>query len=179
MIARFTGLIAAFGLCAALVPGAAGAASPNSPQTATLTVNGSVVQNCTITAGTLNFAAYDPVSANLTAADTGSGTFTVTCPKGSTGVDIVANQGANHGSGGCATTRAMKSGSNFLCYELYTEGTFTDVWNTTTNGTNDFEPTFTSGHSAVTETVFGSIPGAQDATAGGGYTDSVTMTLTF
>ena len=169
---RFSGVLAAAAL---LLPVAASAGSA----TGTLSVSASVSQNCTIAAASLGFGSYDPIVANVSAALNASQSLTFTCTKGSTPVYVTANTGSNGNSGGaCSTTRSMKSGSNVLCYELYTDSNHTNVWNTTNNGTNDYQPTFASSHTA-TATVYGQIPGAQDATVGASYTDSVTMTINF
>lgn len=148
-----------------------------------LGVSANVSPNCAIATGTLTFGAYDPVVVNKAAGsdDVGSTTLTFNCSKNSTSVYVTASTGNNGNSGGaCTTTRSMKSGSNVLCYELYTDAGFVNVW--ASSGSSGqatvFNPTFASS-SVATATLWGKIPKGQDAAVAANYTDSVTMTINF
>lgn len=173
-------LLAAGAAAALLLPAAAGAGTA----TGTLSVSASVSQNCNIATGAaLTFGAYDPISANASTGidDTTNTTLTFNCTKGSSSVYVTANTGSNgNSSGACTTTRSMKSGSNVLCYDLYTDGGFVNVWASSGAAGNAtvFSPTFASSHTA-TATLYGKIPKGQDAVVGASYGDSVTMTINF
>lgn len=80
------------------------------------TVSASVSANCTISATNLVFGTYDPVAANASTAKTGTGTVTVACTKGATGLTIGMSDGGNFSG-----TRRMAGGSpaGFLTYDLY------------------------------------------------------------
>src|SRR3981081_2741909 len=85
--------------------------------TANVSVSAPVSVNCTVTAGTLAFGAYDPVVANAAANLDGSGTFTVACTKSASGVTIDLGQGGNYSGG-----RRLVAAGNFLSYQLYSDG---------------------------------------------------------
>lgn len=157
--------------------------------TSTVTVNASVSKVCTVSAATVAFGAYDPVSANA-AADrlAPAAPITVTCTKGSTGVAIDLGQGGNYS----APNRRMTDGADFLTYQLYkatdeASGSLcasppssgAGVWGSTSGGLTltPLTPTW----SAATGLVFnicGVVPSGQDVGVGT-YTDSVTATVTF
>jgi spore coat protein U domain-containing protein, fimbrial subunit CupE1/2/3/6 len=140
--------------------------------TASLTVSATVSVNCTVTTGTLAFGAYDPIAANASANLDGSGTFTVACTKGASGVTIDLGQGSNYSGG-----RRMVSSGNFLPYEVYSNSGRTTVWGSTSGGaTVAVSPPASS--AAVTYTVYGRIAAAQDAAAGT-YSDTVVATVNF
>jgi len=140
--------------------------------TANLAVTATVPTNCTIAAGTLAFGSYDPLVAQKTTALASTGTFTVSCTKG-TVYTVALDVGANstHATG---TTRAMASGTNYLSYEIYTDSAHTTVWNTT----NTMGGTSASKGTVYTMTAYGQIAAGIDA-ATGSYTDTVTETVTF
>lgn len=172
---RFAGLMGAFALCAVFVPGAASASGSN---TGHLTVNASVAQNCTVADSTLTFTGYDPVVTNNTAGLDSSATVTLTCTLGATGVSLCFDAGQN-GSHAVGTSRAMKSGSSYLSYDLYSDSPPTTVWTacTTSGGVSE---TVSGGITTPTNvTVYGQVPGGQDVPVGSGYTDDVTETVNF
>jgi spore coat protein U-like protein len=122
------------------------------------------------------FGAYDPVTTNASTALAVTGAVNLTCTK-SDAITLTSDAGLNGASatGACATatcTRAMKSGTNFLSYDLYTTVGHATVW----NGTNNIPATATGASQAVS--VFGFIP-AGSAQPAGTYTDTVTVTATF
>ena len=148
-------------------------ATPPTTTTGTLTVNGTVSNNCTVTSPTLSFTGYDPVVTNATTALAVSQTFTVTCTKGDTNVTIGLGNGANS-SNATGTTRAMKdSASDYLSYELYTTAAHTSVWsNSTTVGV-------TPNGLAQTQTIYGVGPAGQNVPSTSSYSDAVTITVSF
>lgn len=156
--------------------------------TATLNVSASVSGSCTITGGTLDFGAYDPITANsgtgadLTAPVT-TGAIQVNCLTGSPSVSISLGQGS-HYSGGRRMVGTLVG--NFMNYELYLPPSATPnttcvypiataVWNTT-NTLSPADSVWNS--SAQTFYVCGVVPKGQTV-AGDTYTDAVTATVNF
>jgi spore coat protein U-like protein len=140
--------------------------------TANLTVSATVSVNCAVTAGTLAFGAYDPVVTNASAALDGSGTFTVACTKGATGVTIDLGQGANYSGG-----RRMVAAGNYLPYQVYSDAGRTTVWGSTSGGAT-VAVAAPASSAPATYTVYGRIAAAQDVPAGG-YGDTVVATVNF
>lgn len=159
-------------LVAAAVFLSASLVSATGPATANLTVSATVAVNCTVTAGTLAFGAYDPIGANASADLDASGSFTVACTKGAAGVTIDLGQGSNYASG-----RRMAASGNYLSYQLYSNSTRTTVWGSTSGGSvvNVSAPTSSA---AVIYTVYGRIAAGQDVPAGN-YGDTVVATVNF
>lgn len=140
--------------------------------TANVTVSATVANNCTITGGALAFGAYDPLVTNATDAKDGSGTFTVACTKGASGVTIDLGQGQNYSSG-----RQMIAGSDAVSYQLYSDSGRTSIWGSTSGGATVAVAAPTS-KAPVTHTVYGRITGGQDVAAGS-YADTVVATVNF
>ncbi len=149
-------------------------ASPAFAGTATsnMAVSASVSANCTISAGTLAFGAYDPIVTNATAALDGTATLTVDCTTGSTAT-ITLGQGLNPTAASTAASPApqMIDGTNKLAYFLYSDSGRTTVWG---NAGVSYTGTGTSG----TVTVYGAVTAGQNEPAGS-YTDTVVATITF
>ena len=144
--------------------------------TANLNISATVSSNCTISTSAVAFA-YDPVVANsASGADvTGTGGVTVQCTKGDTHA-VSLNFGQNVIT---TTQRRVKSGLNYLNYNLYTDNTYATLWGdgTSLTQTVSFGP-FTSSATAITSTVFGKMLKGQDAPIGS-YTDTVIATVNF
>lgn len=165
---RIAGMVAAVALMVAPLAASAGSS------TGTLTVQASVSQNCTVSSPTLNFGAYDPVTTNLTAPLDQNATITLTCTKGATGVTL--GFGASPNTANCAVlARCMKNGSDYLDYEIYSDSPGGTIW--TTPIAEDY--TGKSVSSPLDITVYGEIPGGQDAAAGASYADSLVATVNF
>ena len=130
-------------------------------QNGTLTVTASVAANCTISAATLGFGAYDPVVANTTNPLDGSTTMSVACTKGVTPKITTATAGST-----------ITNGTDNLNYSLFSNST------RTTDFAGGFDlPTATS-KAPQTLTIYGRIPGAQDVSAGA-YTGTISVTVNF
>ena len=140
--------------------------------TANVTVSASVTNNCSITGGSLAFGAYDPLVTNATDPKDGSGTFTVACTKGASGVTIDLGQGQNYSAG-----RRMIAGADWVTYQLYSDSGRTTVWGSTSGGATVAVAAPTS-KAATTYTVYGRITGGQDVAAGN-YGDTVVATVNF
>jgi len=178
---RLYALGAALGMAAALLPHSANATT----QTGSFNVTSSVAKNCSVSATTLAYGAYDPVVANLASVLNGSNTMSVKCTKGTgSAVYVQANTGSNgaHASGSCAVatcTRAMTDGTDYLSYDLYTDSGYTHVWSpSATSGNTVFSFDFSTSGATQTATVYGQVPAAQNVEIGS-YTDSITMTVNF
>ena len=162
------------------------AAFPTAQFQATANVNA----NCTVTeSGTLDFGNYDPLSANATAAQPGSGaSLSIKCTRGSHPL-ISMDNGAALGGGAIAGKRAMLTGgggaNKGLSYDVLQP---TAVGAAATASANPWGATaatkFDAGVVTVSPTtaqvvlIFGSIPAAQDVVTGV-YTDTVTATVEF
>jgi spore coat protein U-like protein len=136
---------------------------------ANVAVSASVSANCLVSAGTLSFGAYDPLSANDTAPLDASGTFTVRCTRG-----VSANIGLGPGLHFSTSRRMSDGGTNYLAYDLYSDAGRTTVWDNASNRVNYVAPN----RSANTLTVYGRVPGAQDPAAGS-YVDTVAAIAEF
>lgn len=152
---------------ALLAPTAASAASTNS----TLTVEADVVANCTVSAGSIDFPDVNPLSGTNV---NGSGTFSITCTNGTT---WSATAGIGSGTGASYTARKMSFGANTLNYNLYTSGTYGTVWGDGTASTAALSGTGTG--SAQSQTVYGRVPSGQTTAPPGGYSDSVSITVSY
>ena len=144
--------------------------------TANLSVTASVTANCTITTTAVAFGAYDPVSANASAALTGTGAVNVTCTNGaSTNVTLGQGSNANTGSTDAAPARRLKDGGTaFLTYELYQDSGHATVWGNT-SGTGVAN---TGTGTQVAITVYGTVDAGQNVPAGS-YSDTVVATVSF
>jgi spore coat protein U-like protein len=147
--------------------------------TANLAVQIIITASCTINAASLNFgsnAGTTLVSTDITA----NTTVSVTCTSGSP-YAIGMDNGANVSG----SQRRMKSGSNFLNYNLYVDSLMTNPWTTATAGP---PPACTTANSCFLGTgsgspqsvsIYGKVPSIGTAPPTGTYTDTVTMTITY
>jgi spore coat protein U-like protein len=137
-------------------------------------IRAAVAPKCTIGAFAIDFGAYDPFLA--TPLDQ-SGTVSINCTKGSSGV-VSFDLGVN-ASGAARRMKDTGAGTNFLTYELYSDGSYTTVWNTTNTVT--LGPA-ASKNTAMTATAYGRITAGQDVSAGTpalNYQDTLVATVTF
>lgn len=185
MLYRKSVIRAAFAMVAGL--GIATSSWGQSLPSATIGVTGTVSQVCGITATPIAFLGYDPIGTNASANLIVTGTVSVKCTSGSSGITIGLNAGLN-GSHGVGTTRAMvdSGGSNYLGYEIYQpNGTnagdpcaSATVW-TISGAVGSFTPTTTWGTTARTFNVCGVVPKGQNAVVGTTYADTVTANVYF
>lgn len=128
-------------------------------------ITASVITNCTIGTFSLAFGSYDPAA---TAADTATSTIDVRCTKGTTGVSVTLDNGAN-------ASRRMLSAttSDYLDYEIFSDAGYTSTWPSATPGVT---ATFAS---AVVQTlnVYGRIPAHEAAGVAADYRDTVIATV--
>lgn len=172
-------------LCLIAVGGVAAlGAAPASALTATanLAVSATVAQNCTISTTPLAFGAYDPVVTNATTDLNGTGSVSVACTRGATGLSIGLGNGNNFSSG-----RRMAGGGDFLAYGLFqppnnTPGTAcsfpaSTAWGNTV-GTNTLGLTNATSKTARTYNICGTVAAGQDVTVAS-YSDTVVATINF
>jgi spore coat protein U-like protein len=142
-----------------------------------LVVSATIANNCTISAGSIAFGAYDPIGANLGAPLDATGTVTVHCTEGSS-ASIRLSQGANPDTGSsteAVPVRRLKSAENkHLEYFLFSDTERTTVW-----GNDETAQVGHAGDGTPTPlTVWGRIPAGQNVPAGT-YNDTVIATVTF
>jgi spore coat protein U-like protein len=140
--------------------------------TSNLNVTASVGANCTISTATVAFPAYDPVVANASTNDDGTGSVIITCTRGT-----AATIGLGLGANASGSQRRMKDATtDYLNYELYQDAGRATVWGTT--GAGLLSPAAAPDKNPRTLTVYGRIPSAQDVPAGS-YSDTVVATVNF
>jgi spore coat protein U-like protein len=144
--------------------------------TGTMAVSTSVLMSCTISAGSMAFASYDPTA---TVDNDATATITSTCTSGGAAI-IKMSQGsrAQGSSSDAAPLRAMFNGSEGtpqeLGYQLYSDSAGGTVWgNTDATGKS-----ITADGTEQTFTVYGRIPKEQTVTEGS-FTDSIAVTLSY
>lgn len=136
---------------------------------------------CSVTASTLAFGTYNPLSGTPNDSTT---TLNVSCTKGAPSSETVNYTIALSTGSGSYVNRTMSSGSQVMNYNLYTTTGRTTVWGDGTGATvtvsNSFSLTTSSPTKNRNHTVFGRIPAGQDVGAGGYVTGTpITVTVTF
>ena len=156
------------------LPALMSSAALASTATANLTPSATITNNCTVTGNPIAFGAYNP----LTGAEvTQTATISVTCTNGMTAPPVTLGQGlhAATGSTDAAPLRQLNASvGHDLTYNLYSENTYTTVWE---NVTGVASPT--PNGSAQNMTVYGKIDAGQTTASVGTYTDTVVVTVTF
>jgi spore coat protein U-like protein len=167
-----------FAIAAILISGAAAAATTTGSFNATATVPGSckIVSHESVALGN-----YDATGIHGTGGVTlsGSGSISVLCTAGAIGVRIGMNNGSNGvpGSTDQIPSRRMRSGSNYLEYQIHRINNATQSWSMTV-GEQLSLPTFTSSVVPVVVPMYVFVPQGQNAPLGS-YSDSVTAVVTF
>ncbi len=125
----------------------------------------------------INFGNYHPFSSgNIDV----TGTFTVRCT-GLLGLAASFDIKLSTGSSGSYSPRTMKSGSNSLDYNLFTNSARTTVWGDGTGGSSFITRNFILaliGFSS-NETVYARLPTGQTTAAVGSYSDTITITVEY
>jgi spore coat protein U-like protein len=140
-----------------------------------------VIVSCNVTTGGIAFGVYSPLSTVGTAS---TGALKVTCTgtgTGRRGGNVTAILSLSTGLSGNYASRTMFSATNVLNYNIYWNTAYNQIVGDGTGGssTGSANMTVTVGNSAqVTNTVYGYIPPLQNAAAGG-YTDVITVTVTY
>jgi len=165
---------ASLGLALALVAGSAFAATVND----NLNVTASVASSCKITSvNAISFGAYDPAVANATTPADAAGAINVVCTKGGA-VAIQLDQGvqAKAASTCLAPARQMKSGTDLLGYDVYSDTGRTTLWGC--DATNQVSFTSTGALAPTTFATYGRVPAGQDVPSGS-YADTIVVSVTF
>ena len=140
--------------------------------TANLSVTAAVGANCTISTAPVAFPAYDPVVANASTNDDGTGSVIITCTRGST-----ATIGLGLGLNVSGSQMRMKDATtDYLNYALYQDAGRATVWGN--SGAGLLSPVAAPDKNPRTFTVYGRIPSGQDVPAGS-YSDTVVATVNF
>ena len=138
----------------------------------TLNVSATVLSECTVSAFAINFGTYEPVVANASTPLDSTSTINVFCTKNTIG-NITLDNGLNFSAG----ARRMKSGTNFMTYEVYRDAARTTVWNAVNinSGTSVSKNT---GLGAPGFIAYGRIPAGQDVVAGS-YSDTLQSVVNY
>ena len=139
-----------------------------------------VTVNCTVSAGGIAFGVYNPLS---TIGDASTGTLLVTCTGSGTGsTSITVDVSLSTGISGNYTTRTMVSGANVLNYNIYWSAADQQIMGNGTGGSYSGSAgpiTLNAGGSVqATGTMYGYVPPQQNV-APGGYSDVITVTVTY
>ena len=161
-------------MVSAIIAGSMGLSATSYAATAAdnMAVSTEVTISCTMTAGELQFATYDPSSGNP---GLGTATITSNCTAGGAAV-ITLGQGSLPGTTSTDAVpirRLIGAGGN-LNYDLYSDSARTILFGNTVATGKAF--TATSGDNIIT--VFGRIIEEQEVGAGA-FADSVAVTLTY
>jgi spore coat protein U-like protein len=144
--------------------------------TSSFRVTATVDPACTIQTTPLTFGHYNSLTTHSAAPLDVNGTVTITCSKGM--VTRIALDPGWHAAHAVGTTRAMKlrSGQDYLNYELYQDVVRTTLWGST--GETLFVPPVAPDTKPRSFFVFGRIPAGQTI-ASGDYADTVTAIVNF
>jgi len=140
--------------------------------TGALTVTATVAAVCIIGNATLAFGTYNPTSAT---ALTATSSVTLTCTL-STPYHIGMNAGG--GTGGTTTLRVMTATGGTLGYKIFQDSGYSTNWGNTV-GTDALAGTSSASSLTQSIPIYGQIPAGEAAIVSTGYTDTVTMTVTF
>lgn len=145
--------------------------------TANLAVQITITASCTINAATLDFGS-NPGTTLIASPINGTTTVSVICTNLSP-YSIAMDNGTNVSG----TQRRMKSGTNFLNYNLYVDSLHVNPWTTATSNstcTTTSDCYLGTGNGvAQLVNIYGVVPSTGTAPGAGVYTDAVTMTITY
>lgn len=155
--------------------------------TGNLQVKITITKECQVNAGTggagggdavLDFGSHGVLNSNVDGqtATSGTGSVQVQCTNG-TAYQIGLNAGTNPSAPGDVNTRRMKTGTEFVSYQLYQDSARTTVWGNTTGAGGNVVSKTADGTVQSTQ-VFGRVP-PQVTPSAGVYTDTVTVTVTY
>jgi spore coat protein U-like protein len=163
-------------IVSAMLVGSAGFSTAGYAETdtASMAVSTAVSMSCTIAAGAMTFASYDPTA---TVDNDANASITSTCTAGASG-NIKISQGLNPHAGSndnIPIRRMVAAGdaASFLDYEVFSNSGRSVVWE---NGTG---VGYTGTGSAVPLTVYGSVAAGQTSAVSGSYSDTVTVSINY
>ncbi|QND52799.1 spore coat protein U domain-containing protein [Phyllobacterium sp. 628] len=106
----------------------------------------------------------------------GTGSIQVQCTNG-TALKIGLGAGTNASTANDVNTRRMKSGTEFISYQLYQDTAHKSVWGNTTDTASNVV-SLTADGTIQSKQIFGQIP-AQTTPADGTYTDTVVVSVSY
>lgn len=131
---------------------------------------------CTVTTTAVAFGAYRSLS-GLARESSGSVDVNCTAQIGSAvSYTITLTAGT-----GTYASRQLASGANRLGYNLFKDSAYSLVWGDGTGGSSSVSDSYTLAAPPTLRsyTVYGRIPGGQNLTRVGAYSDSVTVTVSY
>jgi spore coat protein U-like protein len=146
----------------------------------TLHARAATVVSCTITAGSIAFGIYNPLS---TVSDPSTGALRIACSGSGTGsVNVTANLTLSAGLSGSYAARKMYSGTNTLNYNIFWSTAYNQIMGDGSGGSfagsaGPFTVT-AGGSNFATGTMYGLVPASQDV-APGSYADVITVIVTY
>jgi spore coat protein U-like protein len=137
--------------------------------------------SCSVSAPNISFGSYDVFAGSpITSTTTISVTCTLTGGGGNTDINYAI--ALSPGLSNTFVQRTMKSGTNALGYNLYSNSTRTTVWGDGSGAAPTVSGSMTVKKSAPTHTdsptVYGSVPALQDVGVGA-YADNITIIVTY
>ena len=163
-------------IVSAMLVGSAGFSTAGYAETdtASMAVSTAVSMSCTIAAGAMTLASYDPTA---TVDNDANASITSTCTAGASG-NIKISQGLNPHAGSndnIPIRRMVAAGdaASFLDYEVFSNSGRSVVWE---NGTG---VGYTGTGSAVPLTVYCSVAAGQTSAVSGSYSDTVTVSINY
>ena len=104
-----------------------------------------------------------------------TGTIGFQCNPGTGNGNVEVSLSA--GSSGSFVSRAMRSGSDTLSYNLFLDPAKTQIWGDGTGGSSTFTASLAGGGwTSVAATIYGRVPPGQNVAAGT-YLDTITVTM--
>jgi spore coat protein U-like protein len=140
-------------------------------------VNAHAQSTCSVSANAVSFGVYDPFG--VTALDS-TGNVQVACNLAGVVAVLVNYTIQLNGGGSGFSPRKMKSGTNALNYNLYTDGARTIIWGDGTAGTATVADSYMLSPTPVARNypVYGRTVASQNAPPGA-YADTITVTVNY
>ena len=135
----------------------------------TFNVTANISSSCSVAATPINFGSHTSLATSKTA----SGNLSVRCTN-TTPYTISLNAGTT--SGATVASRKLQGNSSTVSYQLYRDAGYTQAWGDGTLGTSTQSATGTGLSQPFT--IYGRTD-PQATPAGGSYTDSITVTITY
>ncbi|MFN3235090.1 MAG: spore coat U domain-containing protein [Gammaproteobacteria bacterium] len=135
--------------------------------------------DCSVSATPVAFGKYNPFGSDVDV----TGTVSVSCEKyrsGSSKTLVKYTIKLSKGNSGSYSERKLESGSNALLYNLYTSGSYNEIWGNGKSGTEVVSDKYYLDGKVETKdyTVYGRIPGYQNVPVGS-YTDTIKVRVKF
>jgi spore coat protein U-like protein len=149
-------------------------AAPAATTTTTLSVQGTLVDTCVISATPLTFPTYLSGSGAVK----GTATISLVCTKNAqygVGLSTGSTTGASY------TQRLLANGGNTLQYNLYTSNTYATVWGDGSGSTQIVSGSAAGFGNPISLTVYGEVPdsAANQTAPPGSYSDTILVVLTY